>query len=186
MKRKSAETYPGQRGKERHELFKRFRLRAIEDVYTTKFFALFDHRCFKCGVKEKPHKEVGQPPVLCIDHHIPMAFGGHLVPGNLVALCRSCNNRKLDLPPVDFYTPSELERLKPILDQQEEVFSFTFDWESWHEDRKGYLLSLGVEAGLVHELLFNPEHPDFIGTDSNGIGFTIAADFGDLYEEEDR
>jgi len=186
MKRKSAETYPGQRGKEKYELFKRFRLRAIEDVYKSRFFALFDCRCFKCGVKERSHKVVGQPPVLCIDHHIPMVLGGHLAPGNLVALCRSCNERKLDLRPTVFYTPSELESLKPLLEQQKEVLSFTFDWDLWHQDRKGYLLSLGVEAGLIQELLFNPEHPDFIGADSNNIGVTITADLGDSYENEDR
>lgn len=186
MNRKITETYPGQRGKENRELFKRFRLRAIEDVYKKKFFALFDHRCFKCGVKEKPDKEVGQAPVLCIDHHIPMALGGHLVPGNLVALCRRCNDKKLDLPPEEFYTPNEIERLTRILDQQEEVFSFTFDWDSWHKDRKGYLLDLGVDARLVQELLFNPEHPDFIGTASNSIGVTITADLGDFCEEEKR
>ena len=180
MKRKSAEIYPGQRNKEKYELFKRFRLRAIEDVYKKKFFALFDQRCFKCGVKEKPYQEIGRPPVLCMDHHIPMALGGHLVPGNLVALCRSCNNKKLDLPPEEFYTPSELERLKQILVQQKELFSFTFDEDTWKKDRKGYLLSLGVDASLVQELLFNPEHPYFIGTDTNGIGFTITADLGDL------
>jgi len=53
-----------------------------------------------------------------------MALGGHLVPGNLVALCWNCNNKKLDSPPEQFYTPGELDRLKPILDQQEDVFSF--------------------------------------------------------------
>ena len=186
MKRKSAETYPGQRGKEKRELFKRFRLRAIEDVYKNKFFALFDYRCFKCGAKEKPYKEIGRPPVLCIDHHIPMALGGHLVPGNLVSLCRNCNNKKLDLPPEEFYAPGELERLKPILDQQKAVFSFNFDWDAWHEDRECYLLSLGVEADLVQELLFNPEHPDFIGTASDNTGFTITIDLHDLYDNENH
>ncbi len=59
MKRKSAEAYPGQRGKEKRELFTRFRLRAIEDVYKSKFFAMFNHRCFKCGTMEKPDKADG-------------------------------------------------------------------------------------------------------------------------------
>lgn len=163
MKRKSAETYRGQRGKEKRELFGRFQLRAIEDVYKNKFFALFDHRCFKCGAKERPYQEIGRPPVLCIDHHIPMALGGHLVPGNLVALCRNCNNKKLDSPPEKFYTPNELERLKPILEQEDEVFSFTFELDAWHEDREGYLVRLGVVPSLVQELLFNSDHPDYIG-----------------------
>lgn len=174
MKRKSAELYSYQRSKEKRELFKRFRLRIIENVYKKKFFALFGHCCFKCGVKEKPCQEIGQPPILCIDHHVPIALGGHLVPGNLVSLCRNCNNKKLDLRPEEFYSPDELEKLKPILDIQEEVFSFTFDWDLWDDDRQNYLLSLGVDAGLVQELLFNPEHPEYIGTDSHRVGIVIS------------
>ncbi len=133
---------------------------------------------------EKPYKEIGKPPVLCIDHHIPMALGGHLVPGNLVALCRNCNNKKLDLPPEEFYIPDELDWLKPIFDQHEDVFSFTFNWDAWHEDREAYLVSLGVEAGLVQELLTNPEPPDFVGTARDDVGFTITIDLHDLYKDE--
>ncbi|HCI14590.1 MAG TPA: hypothetical protein DFK12_11750 [Gallionellaceae bacterium] len=174
MGRKSVEIYRGQRGKEKAELFKRFRLRVIADLYKKKFFSLFDHRCFKCGSKEKSQQEFGRPPILCIDHHIPMARGGHLVPGNLVSLCRSCNNKKLDYPPEDFYTPSELERLKPILERQIELFSFKFDFDAWGEDREGYFLRLGIDADLVHELLFNPDHPDFIGAAPENDGLIIS------------
>lgn len=177
-KRKSAELYPYQRGKEKYELFKRYRYRVIENVYRKKFFELFDHRCFKCGVKEKPCPEIGQPPILCIDHHVPMALGGHLVPGNLVALCRSCNNKKLDLPPGEFYTLTELEKLQRILDSQEKVLSFSFDWDLWEYDRQNYLISLGVDACLVQELLFNPEHPEYIGNNSHRLGITITIDLG--------
>lgn len=186
MKKKSAESYPGQRGKEKRELFGRFKLRAIEDVYKNKFFVLFDHSCFKCGTKERPHKEISRPPVLCIDHHIPMALGGHLVPGNLVALCRSCNNKKLDSAPEEFYSPCELERLEPIFDQQHEVFSFAFDWDAWHKDREVYLVSLGVEPGLVRELLFNPEHPDYVGVASDDVGLFITVDLEGLYVDKYR
>jgi hypothetical protein len=105
-----------------------------------------------------------------------MALGGHLVPGNLVALCRDCNNKKLDSPPEEFYTPIELERLQPILLQQHEIFSFTFDDEAWRNDREAYLLSLGVDRGLIQEILFNPEHPDYISPRSD-MGVTITIDF---------
>ena len=186
MRKKSTELYPYQRSKEKRELFRRFRYRVIENVYKKKFFALFNHRCFKCGAKEKPAPEIGQPPILCIDHHIPMALGGHLVPGNLVALCRRCNNKKLDLPPEEFYSSMELERLKPILDRQEEVFSFTFDYDLWEDDRQNYLLSIGVDAGLVQEILFNQEHPEYIGTESHRIGITIAIDLGEYSEKNNR
>ena len=110
-----------------------------------------------------------------------MALGGHLVPGNLVALCRNCNNNKLDLPPEEFYTHEELKRLKPILEQEAEVFSFAFDWDAWHEDRESYLVSLGVARGLVQELLFNAEHPDYVGIASDNCGISITVDVDDLY-----
>lgn len=108
------------------------------------------------------------------------------MPGNLVALCRNCNNKKLDLPPEEFYIPGELDWLKPIFDQHEDVFSFTFNWDAWHEDREAYLVSLGVEAGLVQELLTNPEPPDFVGTARDDVGFTITIDLHDLYKDENR
>jgi len=186
MKYKSKEIYKGQRGKEKRELFKRFKLRAIEDIYINKFSTLFEHRCFKCGIKEKPHPEFGQPPVLCIDHHIPMILGGHFVPGNLVALCRNCNNKKHDHPPEEFYTPEELDKLKPILEKQSDIFVFTFDWNYWNKDREGYLLSLGVESSLVHELIYNHEHPDYIGMPSDSIGITISVNIADFYDIKER
>jgi HNH endonuclease len=182
--RKSAELYPGQRGKEKRELFKRFKVSAIADVHKNRFFALFGHRCFKCGARERPHKDISRPPVLCMDHHVPMALGGHLVPGNLVALCRSCNERKLDSPPEQFYTTLELEQLQHLLNQQAELFSFSFDWDSWNKDREGYLLGLGVDAGLVREVLFNQEHPDYIGTGPDKLGITIEVGLNDLDESD--
>lgn len=184
MKNNSKEKYNGQRGKEEYELFKRFRLRAIEEIYKNKFFALFDYKCFKCGIKEKLQPEYGQPPLLCIDHHIPMILGGHLVPGNLVVLCRNCNNEKLDHPPKDFYTPEELEKLKPILEKQHTIFDFAFDWFFWKQDRQGYLLSLGVDPDLVHELIYNKVHPDYIGLESENIGITISVDIADMYDNK--
>jgi 5-methylcytosine-specific restriction endonuclease McrA len=177
------ETYKGQRGKEKRQLFDRFRFRVIEDIYKNRFFALFDHQCFKCGAKEKPHPEIGQPPILCIDHHIPMMLGGHLVPGNLVALCRSCNNKKHDRPPEEFYTPDELDKLKPFLEKQCDVFKFCFDWSHWNRDRKGYLVSLGIDPWLADEVLNNPNRLDYIGPatppeDALSIEFSI--DLSDL------
>jgi hypothetical protein len=183
MGRRSTEKYPGQRTSEKRELFKRFRLRAIEDIYKNRFFALFDNRCFKCGKEEKRFQEIGSTPNLCIDHHVPMALGGHLVPGNLVALCRRCNNVKLDRPPESFYTAAELEKLQPILARQEEVFSFSFDWDAWHDERREYLLRVGVDAALVTELLFNPCHPDFVGTAEDRISFTISVELCDGKQE---
>lgn len=174
MKNKSKEIYKDQRRKEKNELFKRFRLRPIEDLYKDKFFALFNHRCFKCGVKEKPHPEIGKPPILCIDHHIPMILGGHLVPGNLVSLCRKCNNRKKDKSPEEFYTPKEFKKLKPILEKQSDIFDFNFDWNFWDRDRKGYLFSLGLDSKRVHEILYDESDRDYIGLSTNKFVVSIS------------
>lgn len=179
MRKQSAELYPGQRRKEKYKLFKRYRLRVIEDLYRNKLFGLFDHRCFKCGTPERASKLASGPPVLCIDHHVPMALGGHFQAGNLVALCRQCNEAKLDLPPDQFYSPSELERLKPLLAQQETLLAFTFDWDSWHADRGRYLLSLGMEPSLVHELLTNPDHPAFLRGATSRVGVALTVDLED-------
>lgn len=173
------EQYKEQRGKEKRELFKRFKIRAIEDVYKKKFFNLFDNRCFKCGTKEKPYVEIG-PPVLCIDHHIPLIHGGHLVPGNLVSLCHRCNNKKHDRRPEEFYSAEELNKLKPILEKQNEIFEFNFDLDRWENDREGYLLSIGVEKQLVHELLYNQDHRDYVGLPSEGLKIAITIDINDI------
>jgi hypothetical protein len=111
-----------------------------------------------------------------MDHHIPLALGGHLTPGNIVSLCRTCNNRKSDKSPERFYTREELERLQALLDQQEELFRFEFDWELWREDREKYLLSVGVEPKAVKDTLYNEDHPDFLGIPSNNHGFISSVD----------
>jgi 5-methylcytosine-specific restriction endonuclease McrA len=148
----SSEAYKGQRNKEKRDLFNRFGHPVIVDLYKKRFFALFEHQCFKCGSKE----------FLDIDHHVPMILGGHFVPGNLVALCKRCNNKKLDSHPKDFYTPEEIFRLEPILKRQGDIFDFEFDWKRWNEDQKAYLLKLGVDPHLVNEVLNNPNHRYYI------------------------
>ena len=62
------------------------------------------------------------------------------------------------------------------------IFNFTFDWDYWNNDRKDYLLNLGVEPNLVHELLHNHEHPDFIGMPSDNAWITISVDIDDVYD----
>jgi len=163
MATQSTEIYRGQRGKEKRRLFAHFQFRVIQDVYRARFFKLFNDKCFKCGRPEKPVPEFDKPPVLCIDHHVPMALGGHLVPGNLVALCRECNHRKLDRPPEAFYTVEELNRLQPFLDAQPKLFDFRFDGERWMTDRARYLLDIGVPDHIVEAVTNDPDHPHFVG-----------------------
>lgn len=176
MAYKSTEKYPGQRNKEKRELFRPFRLRVIEDLYKRRFFDHFGNRCFKCGKPEKLKQGIGAPPNLCIDHHMPMALGGHLVPGNLVALCRECNNLKCDKAPGEFYTGQELARLQPLIDAQKELFAFTFNWDKWNEDRKGYLLELGVDPYTVDAALHDEYYSGYVGTGTDRIGITITVD----------
>lgn len=159
----SVELYPGQRQKERRQLFSRFAIPAVEAVYREKFFALFGTRCFKCGQPETYVQGTRGMKVLSIDHHVPMALGGHLVPGNLVSLCRRCNGTKLDQDPEAFYTSEELSRLQPFLESQHELFNFRFDWDAWRADPAGYLIGLGVSPTLVGQLLHDEDHPDFLG-----------------------
>jgi hypothetical protein len=153
------------RNQERRLLFKPFVLGVVEEHAKKQFFAFFGDTCFKCG----------SSGTLVIDHHVPIVLGGHLVPGNLVALCERCNNRKSDIPPECFYTKAELERLQEFLDGQHRMFEFVFDHKAWEANRESYLLALGIDAGLVCEVLSNPDHRFHVPSrvDSEGIGVTI-------------
>jgi len=166
MARQSTEKYPGQRKKEKRDLFRPFRLRVIEDLYRRRFFESFGNCCFKCGMPEKVTQEIGAPPNLCIDHHIPMALGGHLVAGNLVALCRACNGVKLDQHPAEFYTLEELGRLQPLLASQCLLFQFSFDWNRWGEDRERYLLDIGVEPDTIYLAMHDENFVGYLGAGS--------------------
>ncbi len=156
-----------QRNKEKGQLFSVFVYPIIADLAKKKFFGFFGNRCFKCA----------SPHALVIDHHIPIVLGGHLIPGNLVALCSNCNNRKSDSPPEAFYSKQELDRLQPLLADQGNIFSLVFDREKWETDREGYLLSLGVEVSLAHDVLNNPDHRFYIPPRAEPVeGVTITID----------
>lgn len=151
------------RNVEKRELFGRFGLAVVEEHAKGKFFSFFGDRCFKCD----------SPGPLVMDHHVPITLGGHLVPGNLVALCRPCNNGKRDAPPEAFYSPSELDRLAPFLEGQHALFNFSFDRNAWKADRGGYLLSLGIDPALVAEVLGNPEHRFYVPSPDERPAVTI-------------
>jgi hypothetical protein len=140
------------RGKDKWLLFGPLVLGVIEEYFKRKFFALFGNACFKCG----------SPGPLVIDHHVPVVCGGRLVPGNLVALCKRCNDRKQDKPPERFYSGEELERLQGFLSRQNGMFDFKFDHRAWKENREAYLLSLGIDEGTVRAVLNDPGHRHYI------------------------
>lgn len=170
---KSIENYLGQRKKEKRELFRPYRLRVIEDFYKRRFFEHFGNHCFKCGKKEKDKQEIGAPPILCMDHHLPMALGGNLIPGNLVSLCRQCNERKLDRLPSEFYKQEELACLQPLLDSQKKLFEFSFNWAKWNQNREEYLLSIGLDREVVRAALHDEYFVGYVGTGENRISITI-------------
>jgi len=51
-------------------------------------------RCYYCGEKVDPGS-------LTMDHIIPVSRGGKSTRGNVVPCCKSCNNQKKAMTPVD-------------------------------------------------------------------------------------
>jgi 5-methylcytosine-specific restriction endonuclease McrA len=64
----------------------------------------FDDRCAACGSADE----------LVLDHHLPLA-AGHSLLHNAVVLCRSCNGRKWNKTPDEFYDTETLDRVECIL-----------------------------------------------------------------------
>lgn len=65
---------------------------------------LFGNKCFNCSTIKD----------LTLDHHVPLNAGGMLNVHNVVILCRSCNGKKSDFLPEDWYTQDKLKILKTI------------------------------------------------------------------------
>jgi len=156
------------RGRDKSLWAKLYRAPVIENHYRNKLFALFEHRCFKCSRPGKLETYQGMEHVpfwrgLDRDHHVPISLGGHLVPGNIVVLCTSCNSRKHERDPRAFYTTEQLERLRPLLAREAEVLAFKFDWERWQEDRRAYLVSLGIEEQLAGQVMRDENHRYYVG-----------------------
>ena len=64
----------------------------------------FNNECFNCGSTKK----------LSLDHHKPLSKGHVLNESNCVLLCQSCNSRKKDKDPEDFYTKNQLKILNEV------------------------------------------------------------------------
>jgi 5-methylcytosine-specific restriction endonuclease McrA len=60
-------------------------------------------QCHYCGKKVNPRD-------LTMDHIVPIIRGGRSTKGNLVAVCKECNDRKKYLLPLEW--EEHLERLK--------------------------------------------------------------------------
>jgi hypothetical protein len=141
------------RNQQKYHFYKKFRLEDIILLYRARFIALFDDACFKCG----------QLGPLQIDHHVPYSRGGSFEEGNLVLLCKECNEEKKERMPEQFYTPSDLRRLAPLLEAQKKLFEFKWDWGFWKRDRAGYLASVGLDGETIHKILYDKNYPYYIG-----------------------
>lgn len=87
---------------------RRAKLKSITEHYTheDKLITqkIFDNKCFNCNSKER----------LCIDHHQCLNKGNPLTITNAVLLCKSCNSSKHTKSPKDFYTKSQIRKLKKL------------------------------------------------------------------------
>ena len=52
-------------------------------------------QCYYCGQPTPPNE-------LTMDHIVPLARGGKSTRGNIVAACKSCNNQKKQLLPMEW------------------------------------------------------------------------------------
>lgn len=131
------------RSEDKAALYRAFRLPSLVELQKKKLRALFDDCCFNCRSSLN----------LVHDHHIPQCLGGRLVPGNIVLLCAVCNSIKLDRHPKDFYSQTQLRRLQMLLEQQVQMFDFTFNHVKWANHPREYLLELGLsDADIASEL----------------------------------
>jgi 5-methylcytosine-specific restriction endonuclease McrA len=153
----STETYKGQRNAEKRALRKYYVQEVIYEHFRQRVFAQFGYKCARCGARSAK---------LEWDHHYPMILGGHLAPGNIVPLCRPCNQAKHDADPADFYSPGDLARIEALLVEQRTLMAFEWRvnrWYSSEQSRRRYLLEIGLDPDLVHEMFSDPQHPWYQG-----------------------
>ncbi|HUQ36952.1 MAG TPA: HNH endonuclease [Aestuariivirga sp.] len=160
------------RSKEKYDFWlKKFQHRDVVNVFKLKLFELFDNQCFRCGAADQLH----------IDHHIPRTLGGKLEPGNLVVLCRRCNNAKGTIAPDVFYGENHLLLLAPKLEKQRELFDFQWDWQNYNRDKSAYFLSIGVDSVTVERIFSDPNYDGYIEPDSEKVIYTV--DVTDMVDE---
>lgn len=160
--RHGAEAFKGQRRGDAATLLKRYGHDVIWNLFRNRLIGLFDGRCFACD----------SPSSLRLDHHIPLIRGGRLEPGNIIVLCGPCNTQKLDHPPEEFYSGAELAHLAPLLAQEESLLAFKLDRDRFSADPGGYLLDVGLDPLLLHEMTTNADHPWHL-TSSVSVSFSV-------------
>ena len=89
----------------------KYRPKRLKDNYTyqdkqqTK--KLFDNKCAICNSTDD----------LCIDHWYPYSKGYTLTRTNAVLMCRSCNSKKGNKLPIEFFSEDTVSRIEKILNQ---------------------------------------------------------------------
>jgi len=95
--------------KREYERKRRARKQQVKESYTKEdelyTRELFEHKCANCGSIEN----------LCIDHHMPLSKGYPLTRQNAVLLCTSCNCKKQNKIPDNFYSMYKLNEISNIL-----------------------------------------------------------------------
>lgn len=92
-----------------HARRRRAKLKGVNERYTESMkkatLKAFNNKCFNCGNKKQ----------LQVDHHKPLSAGYKLTLKNAVILCKSCNCRKHNKMPKQFYNKEQLIKLNKIL-----------------------------------------------------------------------
>jgi len=156
---------------DKYRLFKPFYFKILIDNAKQKLRALYNFKCFNCGRTSKN---------LQMDHHVPQCLGGRFVPNNIVMLCSRCNNIKNETEPELFYSKEQLYELENYFSEQEKLFSFKLEWERWHNDRKQYLLDLNFSPELVQSIIYDENHPYYMGVGGKQEGVVISLDINKI------
>ena len=89
--------------------------KALNENYTVADEAftlrLFDHACFNCGSKEN----------LTVDHYRPLSKGNALTLTNAIILCKSCNSRKNNKDPEQFFSEEQTTIIQEVFNSVEEI-----------------------------------------------------------------
>lgn len=70
-------------------------------------FKVFENKCFRCNSVN----------YLCVDHHYPLSRGYALSVENASILCISCNSKKYNKMPDNFYSKEEIQKIDDLFKQ---------------------------------------------------------------------
>jgi len=83
----------------------------LEEMVIATYLA-FDDACFACRKKKD----------LCLDHFKPLSKGFALSLDNAIILCRSCNSKKRNKMPEDFFTKKQIKYAKKLMKDAVKIY----------------------------------------------------------------